>query len=397
MAGCGNGGGPSGFPRRAESEYDTFGTAHSSTSISAALGMAIAAQRKGEQRARRRGDRRRRDERRHGVRGAEQRRHRRRRPARDPQRQRDVDLGAGRRAQQLPRASCCRRASTTRCAAAARKCCRSCRRCKELAKRWEEHMKGMVLPGTLFEEFGFNYIGPIDGHDVDTLVQHARQRAGSSQGPQLLHVITQEGLRLRARRGRSDPLSRRHEVRSRRSASSPKPPAKPTYTQVFGDWLCDMAARDPRLVAHHAGDARGLGPRPLFAGVSRPLLRRRHRRAARGDVRRGPRLRGHEAGRRDLFDVPAARLRPADPRRRAAEPAGGVRDRPRRHRRRRRRDAHRRVRPLVPALPAQHDGDGARRRERMPADALHGVHARHADRGALSARQRAPASRSRPR
>ena len=90
-------------------------------------------------------------------------------------------------------------------------------------------------------------------------------------------------------------------------------------------------------------------------------------------------------------------LRPADPRRRAAEPAGRVRDRPRRRRRRRRRDAHRRVRPRVPALPAQHDGDGAVRRERVPADALHGDHARHAGRRALSARQRARASRSRPR
>ena len=150
-----------------------------------------------------------------------------------------------------------------------------------------------------------------------------------------------------------------------------------------------MAAADPRLVGDHAGDARRLGARPLLAGVSRPLLRRRHRRAACGDLRRGSRLRGDEARRRHLLDIPAARLRSADPRRRAAESARRVRDRSRRHRRRRRRDAHRRVRLVVPALRPQHDRDGARRRERMPADALHGVHARHAGGGSLSARKRA--------
>ena len=96
-------GGPSGFPRRSESEYDTFGTAHSSTSISAALGMAIAAKRERGREERGGGDRRRRDERRHGLRGAQQRGHRRRRSPRHPQRQRDVDLGARRRAERLPR------------------------------------------------------------------------------------------------------------------------------------------------------------------------------------------------------------------------------------------------------------------------------------------------------
>ena len=315
----------------------------------------------------------------------------------DPERQRDVDL-ASRSARStttsrkllvvaaLQHGAPRRQGSAGEAAAGAR----------SSRKRAEEHMKGMVLPGTLFEEFGFNYIGPIDGHDVDVLVRtlaNVRELQGSA-APARDHA---KGPRLRARRGRSDPLPRRHAVRSRPSASSPKPAAR---ARVHAD-LRRLAVRHggarPAAGRHHAGDARGLGPRALLAGVPGPLLRRRHRRAARGHLRRRARLRGHEAGGRDLLDVPAARLRPADPRRRAAEPAGGVRDRPRRHRRRRRRDAHRRLRPFVPALPAQHDGDGAGRRERVPADALHGVHAGHADRGALSARQRARASRSRRR
>ena len=129
---------------------------------------------------------------------------------------------------------------------------------QELAKRCEEHMKGMVLPGTLFEEFGFNYIGPIDGHDLDALVADARQREGA-QGPAVPARRHAQRLRLRARRGRPDPLSRRDQIRSRRSASCPRPPAKPAYTQVFGDWLCDMAARDPRLVASRRRCARAPG------------------------------------------------------------------------------------------------------------------------------------------
>ncbi len=256
-------------------------------------------------------------------------------------------------------------------------------------------MKGMVLPGTLFEEFGFNYIGPIDGHDVDIAGEDAGQREGA-QGPAAPARDHPEGLRLRARRGRPDPLSRREQVRS-----GGRLRAEAGGEAVVHADLRRLAARHggrrPAPGRDHAGDARRLGARALLAGVPGALFRRRHRRAARGDVRRRPRLRGHEAGRRDLFDVPAARLRPADPRRRAAEPAGGVRDRPRRHRRRRRRDAHRRVRSFLPALPAEHDGDGAGRRERVPADALHGVHAGHARRRPLSARRRTRGRRRRPR
>ena len=108
-------------------------------------------------------------------------------------------------------------------------------------------MKGMVLPGTLFEEFGFNYIGPIDGHDLDALVADARQRA-RAQGP---------AVPARDHAQRATATSAPRTIRSSITASPKfdpavgivaKPAAKPTYTQVFGDWLCDMAARDPRLV-----------------------------------------------------------------------------------------------------------------------------------------------------
>ncbi len=176
---------------------------------------------------------------------------------------------------------------------------------KELAKRWEEHMKGMVLPGTLFEEFGFNYIGPIDGHDVDIAREDARQREGA-EGAATPARDHEEGLRLRARRGRPDPLPRRLEIRpGRRLRAEGRREAR------VHERLRRLALRHggggsaPRR--DHAGDARGLGARPLLAGVSGALLRRRHRRAARGDVRRRARVRGHEARRRHLLDVPAAR------------------------------------------------------------------------------------------
>jgi 1-deoxy-D-xylulose-5-phosphate synthase len=117
---------------------------------------------------------------------------------------------------------------------------------QELAKRWEEHMKGMVLPGTLFEEFGFNYIGPIDGHDLETVTKtlvNVRQLAG----PQLLHVVTRKGHGYP--RAEEDPILY-HGVPKFDPAVGVvvKPPSKPSYTQIFGDWLCDIAARDARVV-----------------------------------------------------------------------------------------------------------------------------------------------------
>ena len=145
---------------------------------------------------------------------------------------------------------------------------------------------------------------------------------------------------------------------------------KPTYTQVFGDWLCDMAAHDKRLVGITPAMREGSGMVRFSEAISGALFRRRHRRAARADLCRGAGLRRLQAGGGDLFDLPAARLRPADPRRHDPEPAGGAGDRPRRAGRRRRRDPRRQLRSVLSALPAQHDGDGAGGRERMPPDAV---------------------------
>jgi 1-deoxy-D-xylulose-5-phosphate synthase len=120
----------------------------------------------------------------------------------------------------------------------------------ELAKRAEEHMKGMVTGGTLFEEFGFNYIGPIDGHDLDVLVETLRN-IRKLDGPQFLHVVTKKGKGYEP--AETNPCLY-HGVSAFDTAVgiAEKPagaaPAKPTYTQIFGDWLCDMAAQDTRLV-----------------------------------------------------------------------------------------------------------------------------------------------------
>ena len=119
---------------------------------------------------------------------------------------------------------------------------------REFARRAEEHVKGLIVPGTLFEEFGFNYIGPIDGHDLDALLG-TLTNIKQLEGPQLLHVVTRKGKGYAP--AENDPV-KYHGI------SAPFDPqvgivptpsnAGPTYSQVFGDWLCDMAAQDPRLV-----------------------------------------------------------------------------------------------------------------------------------------------------
>ncbi len=147
-----------------------------------------------------------------------------------------------------------------------------------------------------------------------------------------------------------------------------------------------MAARDPRDRRHHARDARRLGAGRVLEEVSAALLRRGDCRTARRDVRGRPGLRGAQTRGGHLLHVPAARLRPADPRRGAAEPAGGVRAGSRRSGRRRRRHAPGQLRPRIPALHSEPDGDGAGRRERVPPDAVHRDHARRSLGGALSAR-----------
>src|SRR5438552_6767038 len=237
--------GTAGFPRRDESEYDTFGTAPSSTSISAALGMAIAARRKGEERkvVAVIGD---------GAMSA--------RVAFEALNNggalgtdllvilNDNDMSisepVGALNNYLARLLSGRVYNYVR--RGGKEVLAKLPPVAELAKRWEEHMKGMVLPGTLFEEFGFNYIGPIDGHDLDNLVK-TLSNVKQLPGAQLLHVITRKGRGYA--RAEEDPILYHGVTKFDPEVGIvPKPAGKPTYTQVFGDWLCDMAKRDTRLI-----------------------------------------------------------------------------------------------------------------------------------------------------
>ena len=236
--------GVSGFPRRDESKYDTFGTAHSSTSISAALGMALAAKSKGENR--------------HAIAVIG-----------------DGAMTAGMAFEALNNAGVYNdinllvilndndmsisppvgalnrylaRLMSGQFYAAAKNVGKQVLPgpMLELAKRLEEHAKGMVVPATMFEEFGFNYIGPIDGHDLDSLIP-TLQNLKQLKGPQFLHVVTKKGQGYKL--AEADPVLY-HGPGKFNPAEGIKPAAasKLTYTQVFGEWLCDMAAHDTRLV-----------------------------------------------------------------------------------------------------------------------------------------------------
>lgn len=238
-------GGIAGFPRRDESEYDAFGTAHSSTSISAALGMAIAAQLSGINR------------RAIAVIG-------------------DGAMSAGMAFEALNNAGVMdanllvvlndndmsisppvgalnnylAKLMSGKFYATARRAGEKVLGVVppvlELARRAEEHVKGMMTPGTLFEEFGFNYIGPIDGHDLDVLLT-TLNNIKHLDGPQFLHVVTRKGAGYKL--AEEDPILY-HGVGKFDPVKGivSKPAGKPSYTQVFGDWLCDMAAIDPRLI-----------------------------------------------------------------------------------------------------------------------------------------------------
>lgn len=239
-------GGLSGFPRRDESEYDTFGTAHSSTSISAALGMAMAAKQKGEDR--------------HAVAIIG-----------------DGAMSAGMAFEALNNAGVCdckllvilndndmsisppvgalnrylAQLMSGQFYASAKNVGKHVLKVApplfELAKRLETHAKGMVVPATLFENFGFNYIGPIDGHDLESLIP-TLENIKHLQGPQFLHVVTKKGQGYKL--AEADPVAYHGPGKFDPAMGLQKStaPAKQTFTQVFGHWLCDMAEKDSRLV-----------------------------------------------------------------------------------------------------------------------------------------------------
>ena len=243
-------GGLSGFPKRDESEYDTFGTAHSSTSISAALGMALGAQLKGESRhcvaiigdgamtagmafeALNNG----------GMPHA----------GRVPNllvvlNDNDMSISppVGALNKYLARLMSGRFYAAAR--ESAKQVLRNAPPLLELARRFEEHAKGMVVPGTIFEEFGFNYVGPIDGHDLDALIpmlENLRDRKGA----QFLHVVTKKGYGYKL--AEADPIAYHGPGKFDPAVGLVKPAVAPktTFTQVFGQWLCDMAAADMKLV-----------------------------------------------------------------------------------------------------------------------------------------------------
>jgi 1-deoxy-D-xylulose-5-phosphate synthase len=239
-------GGLSGFPRRDESEYDTFGTAHSSTSISAALGMAIAARQKGESR--------------HAIAvigdgamtagmafeamnnaGIE-----------DCKllvilNDNDMSISppVGALNRYLAQLMSGRFYSTAK--NMGKNVLKGAPPLFELAKRFEQHAKGMVVPATMFEQFGFNYIGPIDGHDLDSLIP-TLENIKHLKGPQFLHVITKKGQGYKL--AEDDPVNYHGPGKF-----DPKvglvpavTPPKPAFMHIFGQWLCDMAAADKRLV-----------------------------------------------------------------------------------------------------------------------------------------------------
>ncbi|MBI3775025.1 MAG: 1-deoxy-D-xylulose-5-phosphate synthase [Gammaproteobacteria bacterium] len=239
-------GGLAGFPSRAESDYDTFGVGHSSTSISAALGMAIAAQKQGIDRhiAAIIGD---------GAMTAgmafEALNHTGDLDANLLVVLNDNDMSispnVGGMSNYLARILSGRLYSTVR--EGSKKVLGVMPSMWELARRTEEHMKGMVIPGTLFEELGFNYIGPIDGHDLPTLVA-TLSNLYVLKGPQFLHVVTKKGKGYAP--AEANPCTY-HGVSAFDPRTGQLPSAAaggPTYTQVFGDWLCDMAAQDTRLI-----------------------------------------------------------------------------------------------------------------------------------------------------
>lgn len=238
-------GGLAGFPKRDESPYDTFGVGHSSTSISAALGMAVAAKMDGSERRSVAiiGD--------GALTGGMAFEALNCAGAMDANllvilNDNDMSISrpVGALNNYLARLMSGRFYSAVR--SKGEKALRGMPSVHEFAKRAEEHVKGMVTRGTLFEEFGFNYIGPIDGHDLNVLLE-TLGNIRHLKGPQFLHVVTQKGKGY-AQAEEDCLLYHGVSKFDREQGIVAKPAGKPSYTQVFGDWLCDMATREPRLV-----------------------------------------------------------------------------------------------------------------------------------------------------
>ncbi|WP_299728702.1 1-deoxy-D-xylulose-5-phosphate synthase [uncultured Endozoicomonas sp.] len=235
------------FPKREESEYDTFGVGHSSTSISAALGMAIAARAKGEQRRTVAviGD---------GALTAgmayEALNH-----AADVKanmlvilndNDMSISKSVGGLSNYLAKVLSSRTYHHIR--EGSKKVLNVIPKAWELARRTEEHVKGMVIPGTLFEEMGFNYIGPVNGHDLPMLI-HTLRNMRDMEGPQFLHVVTQKGKGFDP--AEQDPIGYHAITKLEPQTIKPAPAVavkKPKYANVFGQWLYDMAAADDRLM-----------------------------------------------------------------------------------------------------------------------------------------------------
>ncbi len=238
-------GGLAGFPKREESEYDTFGVGHSSTSISAALGMALGArfEAKGRKVCAVIGD---------GAMTAgmafEALNHAAHTNA-DMlvvlnDNQMSISENHGGLATHFSRIWASKTYNALR--EGSKRVLSRIPPAWELARRTEEHMKGMVAPGTLFEELGFNYIGPIDGHDLPELLSFLRNMR-DMEGPRLLHVMTKKGRGFGP--AERDPIGYHAITKLEPAGAAPSPaPKPPKYQDVFGQWLCDMAAKDGRLV-----------------------------------------------------------------------------------------------------------------------------------------------------
>lgn len=241
-------GGIAGFPRREESAYDTFGTAHSSTSISAAIGMAVAARTAGIKR--------------HAIAiigdGAitagmafEAMNNVGKENVIVILNDNDMSISEsiGALNNYFAKLMSGRFYATTK--KTAEKALQYTPTFKEIAKKLEEHAKGMIIPSTMFEEFGFNYTGPIDGHNVDVLLD-TLNNIKQLDGPQFLHVVTRKGQGYKL--AEDDPINYHGpskfdpKIGLVKTAAAPDAKPKPTYTQIFSDWLCDMARAEPTLI-----------------------------------------------------------------------------------------------------------------------------------------------------